>query len=176
MSTLWQPITWVIFHSITKDYDERYREHYVSFFESFKTIIPCRICRNHFIDNTSKNNLTIQENINQELIFNWTVNLHNSVNKLNYKKEWSHEQARNYYNSHGLNNNILKIFILEYIKSNFKKNPEKTQALFSMLRSLAYLHPEEEKKKKLIDFKERFELNHDTVRSWLLAFLIILKS
>lgn len=175
MSVIWQPVTWTIFHLIANNYNDLYREHYINFFESFRTIIPCRICRNHYNQNIDNSENNIEQNVNSDHIFNWTVKLHNNVNKMHHKRVWSYDEAKNYYGSKQFNNNLLKIFILEYVKSNFKKNPEKTDKLIVMLKSFAYLHNNEDKRNQLINFKEKFELNRDTMRNWLLAFLIILR-
>jgi hypothetical protein len=173
--TEWQPITWQILHTLSLNYNEKYRDHYIYFFESLKVIIPCRMCRNHYIQNISKENMLIENNINNDRIFNWMIDLHNSVNKMHNKKLWNYEEARRYYENHNFNHHVLKQFIFSYIRTNFKKNYEKTTALLNMMKTLAYLHPNEEKRNKLIDFKEKFELTRGTIKKWLLAFLLILK-
>ena len=66
--------------------------------------------------------------------------------------------------------------MLEYLKANFKKGPEKTEKLIAMFKCIPYLHPNEEKRRKLIDFKEKFDLRPETMKNWLYAFLLILKS
>jgi hypothetical protein len=71
---------------------------------------------------------------------------------------------------------MLKIFIFSYIRTNFRKNPNKTNELIRMIKSIAYIYPEIEKKKKLIDFSEKFDLKRDNFKKWLFAFIIILKS
>ena len=174
--TEWQRITWHIFHTITLNYNDEYKDEYINFFETLKTIIPCKICRNHFIENTNRENMTIDKNITSDKIFNWTIDLHNSVNKMHRKKIWNYDEARKYYEHNNFNNKVLKFFIFEYVKSNFRKNFDKTNALLKMINTLAYLHPDEGKRNKLIDFKEKFELNRDNIKRWLYAFLIILKS
>ena len=98
MSTpIWQPITWIVFHNITKNYKEEYNSYYITFFETFKTIIPCKICRTHYNENLSKENMTIHGNINSNNIFNWTIDLHNVVNKQNHKRQWTYERANDHY-------------------------------------------------------------------------------
>lgn len=174
MSTIWQPLTWIIFHTLTLNYNDEYRSYYINFFDTFKRIIPCSVCRTHFNQNINKDNMNIDQNINADRIFNWTIDLHNSVNKINHKKLWSYDEAKNYYTSHNFSDKILKLFIYEYIKTNFKKNPEKTNNLINMLNSIGYLHPNIEKRNKLIGFKEKFELNRDTFKKWLLAFVLII--
>lgn len=175
MGTAWQPLTWIIFHTLTLNYNDNYREHYISFFESFKVIIPCSICRNHYNSNINTSDMSIENNINSEKIFNWTINLHNSVNKTNHKKVWNYDEARNYYTKFNFNGKILKVFIYQYIMTNFKKNPDKTFNLIKMLNSLPYLYPDENKRLKLIDFKEKFELNRFTLKNWLTAFVLIIQ-
>jgi len=174
--TEWQQITWNIFHTLTLNYNDNYKQEYIIFFNSLKIIIPCRMCRNHYIENINKENMEIEKNINSDQIFNWTVDLHNSVNKMNKKKIWSYDEARKYYTDNKFNNKLLKFFIFDYIKTNFKKNFEKTTELLKMINTLPYLYPYEEKRNKLIDFKEKFELNRDNIKKWLYTFLIILKS
>ena len=174
--TEWQRATWILFHTLTLNYNEQYKDEYKNFFDSLKITIPCRICRNHYSQNVDKAELSFDQNINPERIFNWTVDLHNEVNKMNRKKVWSYDEARNFYTRFNFHNGVLKFVILQYVRANFRKGPEKTEGLFRMLRSLAYLHPNEDKRNKLIGFKEKFELNRDTMRNWLLAFLMIIKS
>jgi hypothetical protein len=174
--TEWQRITWIFFHTVTLNYNENYKQEYINFFDSLKVIIPCSICRNHYNNNLNKDHLKIENNINNDRIFKWTIDLHNEVNKMHHKKIWSYEESESYYRHHNFNNKILKFFLLEYIKKNFRKGPEKTENLFKMMRSLPYIYPYEDKRNKLIDFKERFDLNRDSIKNWVLAFLIILKN
>jgi hypothetical protein len=175
MGTAWQPLTWIIFHILSLNYNDNYREHYISFFESFKVIIPCSICRNHYNTNINRSDMSIENNINSEKIFNWTINLHNNVNKTNHKKLWNYDEAKNHYTKFNFNGKILKFFIYQYIITNFKKNPDKTFNLIRMLNSLPYLYPNESKRLKLIAFKEKFELNRFTLKNWLTAFVLIIQ-
>jgi len=174
MSTLWQPLTWNIFHILSLNYNETYRDHYISFFEAFRVIIPCSICRNHYNSNINKNDLSLENNINKDRIFNWTIDLHNLVNKKNHKKVWSYDEAKNYYTNIQFNNKFFKLLIYEYVKSNFKKKPEKTINLIKMIKSSVYLYPNEEKRNRLIEFCEKFELNRFTFKKWLVAFVLII--
>jgi hypothetical protein len=176
MSTEWQPITWIFFHSLSLEYDDSYKEYYLKFFETFKTIIPCKICRNHYNENIDKDEFNLANNINKDRIFNWTIDLHNNVNKMHKKKIWSYDEAKLYYTKNKLNNNMLKYLIYSYIKTNFRKNPNKTGELINMIKLIPYVYPEIEKKKKLIDFAEKFELKRENFKKWIFAFIIILKS
>jgi hypothetical protein len=172
----WQPVTWFIFHTIALNYNEEYKEQYITFFNTFKTIIPCKTCRNNYIMHLKKENMSIEENIEPNKIFNWTVDLHNKVNKINKKTEWSYEKAKNYYKVNNFNNQNFKIFILEYIKNNFKKDFLKTNELIKMIKTLPYFHPNIDKKNKLINFKNKFQLERKNIRQWLITFLLLLKN
>ena len=173
----WQPVTWTLFHTITLKYKENlieYKDQYINFFESFKTILPCKKCKNHYIENLNKEELNINNNLNR--LFEWTVDLHNDVNKINDKKIWNYQEARDYYEKVGLTNEFLNIFIYSYIHYNYKKNPNKTGELIKMLNSLVYLHPDPNKREKLINFRKKFELNRANFKSWLFALLVIIKN
>ncbi len=176
--TEWQPLTWHIFHTIALNYNEEYKDKYITFFNTFKTIIPCKICREHFIKNINKPDMSmsIENNINNERFFNWTVDLHNLVNKMNHKTQWSYDYALKHYTSNNFNNGIYKLFIMEYVKNNFRKAPLKTLEVLNMLKTLPYFHPNKEIRNKLIDFSTKFELNRKSIKKWLVAFLIILKN
>ena len=171
----WQPITWHFFHTIALNYNDDYKEEYINFFHTFKTILPCKMCRDHYIIHLKKPNMSIEENINSQRIFNWTIDLHNIVNKSNQKSIWSYDIARQYYQQHNFTNQLYKIFLLEYVKNNLKKHPIKTTELLKMIRTLPYFHPVKEKRDKLIDYKNKFELNKKNVKQWLIAFLMLLK-
>jgi len=172
----WQPLTWHVFHTIALNYNKEYKDEYITFFNTLKTLIPCKECKDHFIRNTSnKPDMIIENNINEERFFNWTIDLHNLVNKKTSKTQWSYEQSKNYYTNHNFDNNTYKLFLLEYVKHNFKKNPEKTNQLITMMKTLAYFHPNEEKRNKLIEFTKKFDLNRFTMRQWLISFIVLLQ-
>jgi hypothetical protein len=174
--TSWQGLTWFMFHTMTLNYNPDYREEYVTFFDSLRTIIPCKMCRDNYIGKLNNPVLSIDNNVNPDRIFNWTVDIHNDVNKLNGKRGWSYEEARNYYQRLNFNNKMVKFFLYEYIKTNYRKTPEKTGHLLRMMKTLPYFSPDAEKRQKLIEFKEKFELTRDTFKSWLYAFIVILVS
>jgi len=172
----WQILTWQIFHKISLQYKNEYKDKYITFFESFKTIIPCSICRNHYISKLNGPNFNIENNINNNNLFNMTVDLHNSVNSMHKKKIWNHEESKNYYNNVHLNKNVVKIFLFNYIYNNFKKGPAKTEQLIKMISSFIYLIPNDNARNKLIDYHTRFNLNRDNFRKWIYGVLLIIKN
>ena len=174
--TEWQQVTWKFFHIISLNYNDQYKNEYNIFFDTFKIIIPCKICRNHYISNISNNSMNITNNVNSDRIFQWTIDIHNSVNNMNKKKTWSYNDSNKYYQSLKLNNELIRQFIFEYIRTNYRKGFNKTTQLIRMINTLPYIYPYNDKRQKLISFKEKFVLNRNNIKKWLNAFFIILKS
>ena len=131
--TEWQSITWAFLHTISLHYTDIYKQEYINFFETLKTIIPCKICRNHYILYLTHNN------INTDKLFAWTIDLHNSVNRMNSKRMWNYDESRKYYQQYRFNNQLFKRFIFEYVKTNFGKNFDKTTQLIKMINTLPYI-------------------------------------
>jgi hypothetical protein len=90
----WGKQAWHFIHMVALAYPieptEEEKEQYMQFFKSLGNILPCAICARHYTDKINQNppNLT-----NREELFKWTVDIHNSVNKDNYKPELSYSQA-----------------------------------------------------------------------------------
>ena len=95
---IWGPPTWLFLHTVTFNYPtnptKEDKENYYKFFDSLKHTIPCPICKNHYIENI--NNNPIQLNNKDELI-EWLFDIHNSVNKINNKKVYTHEELYDIY-------------------------------------------------------------------------------
>ncbi len=172
MEITWKQTTWYVFHKFTLEYIPEYKEHYINFFNSFKTILPCEICLNHYNIQLNRPGLSIFENLNSEKVFGWTIKLHNNVNVTHKKKEWSLVEARNYYSSLSLDPSYVKIMVLDLVKNNFRKGPLKTNELLSMLNSLRYIYPIQTVRERLIDMN--IKLDHVTIKEWLLEFLKII--
>ena len=156
--TEWQPLSWINFHILALHYNEEYKDKYINFFNTFKVIIPCKICRDHYNKNINKDNFNIENNINNNNIFNWTVDLHNSVNKINKKKQWSYEEAANYYNNNDFNIKRFISFLNSFIIRNYKKGFDKTNNLIDMIKSSIYLIPNKDKRNSLIDFENNYKV------------------
>lgn len=168
----WQNLTWIIFHKITLNCDPKYINKYRVFFNSFKFIIPCSICKNHYCEMLD-NNYSFEKNKNN--IFNWTIDLHNKVNSNLNKRIWNYNEARTYYNNFFLSPNLIKQFLYDYIKYNFRKGPLKTENLLLMITSVSYLFPRKKLRENLINFNERFILTKDNFKKWIIAFVLLIK-
>lgn len=85
----WKFIHWVALTYPSKP-TEVDKKKYLKFFESLQDVLPCNICADHFRQNMK--NHPIKMGSNREL-FNWTVDIHNEVNKQNGKKTFTYDQA-----------------------------------------------------------------------------------
>jgi len=119
---IWGPHLWYSIHFIALGYPNEAsnidKQNYKNFYINIPNIIPCEECSKHFID--SLNNYQIDNYLdNKNKLFEWTVIIHNEVNKLLGKKIWNLDNALNHYNNFNIKNNnnnnniyFIVIFIL----------------------------------------------------------------
>lgn len=112
---IWGPPAWKFIHLLTLNYpnkpsfEDKY--NYKEFILSLQKVLPCETCSQHFQKHIQNNNF---DDIlkSRETLFEWFVDVHNSVNKQNKKKEWSYSKA---YNNLKVSNN--QSFIFTYLKT-----------------------------------------------------------
>ena len=172
----WQNITWIFFHKLALNQDTSKNNYYEKFFNSFKTIIPCGICRNHYIHMLNESKFNLKKNINKQNLFNFTIDIHNNVNKNLGGSSWNYHKSRVHYNSFFFNIGNFEKFISIYVFHNFKKGPVKTDQLIKMITSFIYLIPNLNTRDKLIDFHNHFKLNKDNFRKWICGAMLIVQS
>lgn len=81
--------------------------NYKQYFQALGNVIPCQICREHYKKNLI--NMPIDNYLkNADTLFEWTVKLHNTVNKFGGKPQWTVENAKIHYLSSD-NSNITII-------------------------------------------------------------------
>jgi len=96
----WAHATWSSMHYIALGYPEhptaQDRLNYKLFFQSLGAVLPCKKCSNNY--ETHLLELPIDAYlINGDKLFEWTIKVHNIVNKENGKPEWTVERAKNHY-------------------------------------------------------------------------------
>ena len=110
----WNILTWLFFHKLTMNNNNKPKK-YINFFQSFKHVIPCNNCKIHYIRRFNFPTKIMQNNLKNGKIFEWTIDLHNEINKNNNKEIWSYEKAIKYYSEIKITNedinNFIKIFI-----------------------------------------------------------------
>lgn len=107
------PKLWATMHFVSLGYpknpSENDKKNYRAFYENIVNVIPCDECSKHLRDNLKK--VDIQPFLeSRKLLFEWTVKLHNTVNIMLGKPEWSLTYAYNYYNNYSNLNESMKCF------------------------------------------------------------------
>jgi hypothetical protein len=73
------------------------------FYESLAYLLPCSICREHYRKHLTEHPITTFLDSRTDLI-KWTIMIHNKVNKMLGKVEWSLEEVLTYYEKVGARN------------------------------------------------------------------------
>tara|TARA_B100001094_G_C18094377_1_gene752212 strand:+ start:186 stop:641 length:456 start_codon:yes stop_codon:yes gene_type:complete len=97
---IWGPHAWFFLHSIAMAYPEspteQDKEHIYEFFYNLQFVIPCEICKKnyktHFVKFPLKNSYNTREEFEK-----WLVNIHNKVNKIHKKKQYTYEEVKDLY-------------------------------------------------------------------------------
>lgn len=87
ITKIWGPALWETLHIITFGYSinptNEEREQYKQFFLNLGNIIPCKMCRESYMELIISNEGTILTDIvfqNKETLTKWLYNLHNTIN------------------------------------------------------------------------------------------------
>lgn len=140
MNQRWYHITWLIFHKITVyPIDYKKSKYYRAFFSSFIKLIPCYGCMKHYELNILHPNHMMKMNLNKYKLFEWTIDIHNEINKKNSKESWSYKKSREYYQKILLTNDDILFFIEIYTIRNYLYYKKE---LINMIESFFKLLPE----------------------------------
>ena len=93
---LWGPGAWTFIHYVALAYPnnptEEEKKNYYNFYYNLQNILPCPKCRENYKENL--NTLPLEEALgNKELLFKWTIDIHNEVNKETNKSQFTYEEA-----------------------------------------------------------------------------------
>ena len=97
---VWGPFFWHTIHIAALGYPQEPtysdKKAMKEFFESLQTIIPCPVCRTHYVSHMAK--LPISASIDSRTdLFRWTVDLHNEVNVMLGKRKYTETEVIQYY-------------------------------------------------------------------------------
>ena len=97
---VWGPFFWHTIHIVALGYprDPSYghKKATKEFFESLQQLIPCPICKQHYISHMAK--MPIGPSLdNRKDLFRWTVDLHNEVNTMLGKRKYTETEVIEYY-------------------------------------------------------------------------------
>jgi hypothetical protein len=92
----WGPYVWACIHILSlgapEEMNSRERGYFAAFFNNLPNILPCSLCANHLRENLIAD--PVENHLQgKQSLFEWTVKLHNTVNKQNNKPEMSVEDA-----------------------------------------------------------------------------------
>jgi hypothetical protein len=94
---VWGPHGWKFIHFITMGYPETPTEEdkktYKKFFEMLGSVIPCKICGDHYKSHIKKHPIDDEILKDKDSLMAWGVEIHNIVNKNNGKKIYSVEEG-----------------------------------------------------------------------------------
>jgi len=101
---VWGPFFWHTIHIVALGYPQtpEYSDKKAAkeFYESLQNLIPCPICRQHYVSHLTK--LPIGPSLdNRKDLFRWTVDLHNDVNEMLGKRKYTETEVIQYYNRLG---------------------------------------------------------------------------
>jgi hypothetical protein len=154
----WAHLTWFFFHMLTLQTIKNEKSNYcIDFFSSFKDLIPCHHCRIHYQKLIHEPDEFMKSNLDKFDIFEWTIDLHNNVNKKNLSRPWNYSEARKFYESKKIQVKDIQAFIEVYHQ--YHRNKHDT--FLKMIRSFFELLPDEFILKKKINLLfEKEEKNY----------------
>ena len=96
---IWGPSAWRFLHTVTFLYPENPtvadKQNYFIFFKSLKKVLPCPNCQEHYSINFEKFPIRLEK---RDDLIEWLIDIHNEVNKMNQKREYSYEEVYDIYN------------------------------------------------------------------------------
>lgn len=109
------PYGWYYLHTMSFHYNSEFTKHYNFVIDHVGLVLPCPVCRQHYKHQHSLINVSNIVN-NEQHLQKWLIQIHNNINKLYKRKNFSYEQAREMYSGNIDYNKIFKFF--EYIMNN----------------------------------------------------------
>lgn len=98
--SVWGPFFWHTIHIVALGYPKNptYTDKKCAkeFYESLTFLLPCAVCREHYKEHLKKNPLTPYLDSKKDLL-RWTIMIHNEVNKMLGKPEWTEMEVLAYY-------------------------------------------------------------------------------
>ena len=96
--SIWGPHAWEFLHSVAFAYPEdpttQDKKSVKNFAESFACILPCSVCKDNFKTHIKSHPLKVNS---RREFFDWTVGLHNLVNRHLGKPQYNSDEVFNSY-------------------------------------------------------------------------------
>ena len=102
LTSVWGPPMWHTLHTISFNYPvnptSEQKENYYNYFVSLKHILPCRYCRENYVENMKKLKFLKKTMKNRESLSRYVYELHEMINtNLGKKSNLSYNQVRDRY-------------------------------------------------------------------------------
>jgi hypothetical protein len=105
--SVWGPFFWHTMHIVALGYPKNptYTDKKCAkeFYESLAFLLPCSICREHYKQYLQEKPISTFLDSRTDLI-KWTIQIHNKVNQMLGKPEWTLEEVLSYYEKVGARN------------------------------------------------------------------------
>ena len=105
--SVWGPFFWHTIHIVALGYSKNptYTDKKCAkeFYESLAFLLPCSICREHYKGYLQEKPISTFLDSRTDLI-KWTIQIHNKVNQMLGKPEWTLEEVLSYYEKVGARN------------------------------------------------------------------------
>lgn len=92
--TMWGREAWHFIHYVCLNYPDKptdqQKETYKQFFLNIAEVLPCPFCGLHFLENMKEYPIRLDS---KKDLFEWSVDMHNEVNKSNGKQTLTYEEA-----------------------------------------------------------------------------------
>ena len=142
MINIWGPKAWKLIHCTAQGYPdnptEEDKHNFKSFYYRLPYILPCSMCKDHFIDELRNN--PIEEHLSsRKNIKKWLYNLHNIVNKRLNKQVLSYKDADKIYRKKIYIDDINQFII--FIKKQVQCGELKLEDLNAMMFYLNKIMP-----------------------------------
>jgi hypothetical protein len=102
--TVWGPFFWHTMHIVAIGYSKHptYTDKKCAkeFFESLVFLIPCSVCREHYKEHLTNKPITPFLDSREDLL-KWTIDIHNKVNVVTNKPQWTEQEVMKYYEKLG---------------------------------------------------------------------------
>jgi len=90
---VWGPRCWFLIHSVALNYPKNPsnedKRHYREFYNNLQYVLPCPTCSKNYTKHLSELPITDSALSSRRSLFEWTVDMHNKVNKMKGKSKYS---------------------------------------------------------------------------------------
>ena len=102
LTSVWGPSLWHSLHTISFNYpinpSQEQKKRYFFFFKSLRYVLPCKYCRDNYIENLKRVPLSMKTMKNRKSLSKWLYLLHEEINHMLGKKSGlSYDDVRNRY-------------------------------------------------------------------------------